>query len=312
MVMLACLAAHAPAQAPSPAVPPGEPITVTGCRVAFVDDVMLSSERRGIVAAIAKPGEQVDAGQDVARLRDVVLKASLAIAQREASNDVEVRFAQKASELAELRCERALQANRQNVGTVSELELKELRLSADRAALQYEQADHRLAVARLRLAEISATVETLHVAAPFAARVRAVYKQPGEVVQEGEAVAEIVNADRVRVEGDVPLVDVAGVARGAPVEVRFDDPKAPPDLAQRVFTGTITFVDLKVEPVSQKVHIAAELDNRRGLLREGLVATMLIPRRAPPMARRSRWRRRGSARATVGSPSSRRAVRSIK
>lgn len=263
--------------------PSSEPIVVVGCRVTFVDEVAISSERRGIVAAIARPGDRVDAGQDVARLRDSVLKAGLAIAQREAANDVEVRFAQKAAELAELKFQWAAEANGKNAGTVSEQELKELRLAADRAVLQCEQADNALAIARLKLAEMSVTVESLHVAAPFAGRVRAVYMQAGEFVQEGEVLAEIVNADRVRVEGDVPLAEAGRIVPGAPVEVRIEGVASPSELAHRTFTGAITFVDVKVEPVSQKVHVAAELDNRHGLLRGGLVATMMIPRAAAPL-----------------------------
>lgn len=258
--------------------PPADPVVATGCRVSFVDEVALSSERRGIVATIVRPGDRVDAGQDVAQLRDSVLKAGLAIAQREAANEVDVRFAQQASELAELKFQWAAEANRKNAGTVSEQELKELRLAADRAVLQCEQADNALAINRLKLAEMSVTVESLHVAAPFAGRVRAVYKQAGEFVQEGEVVAELVNADRVRVEGDVPLAAAGRIAPGAPVEVRIEGVAAPSDLEHRTFAGVITFVDVKVEPVSQTVHVAAELDNRHGLLRGGLVASMLIQR----------------------------------
>jgi len=266
---------------PQSTAPPGEVVVANGCRVRFVDEVAVSAERRGIVAAIARPGDRVDAGQDVARLRDSVLKASLAIAQREAANDVEVRFAQMASQLANLKYQWAVDANAKNAGTVSEQELKELQLAADRAALQCEQAEHGLAVARLKLAEMSLAVESLHISAPFAGQVLGVYKQVGEFVQEGEPLAAIVSADRVRVEGDVPLADAGGIAPGTPVQIRIEGVADPAEIAQRVFTGAVTFVDAKVEPVSQQVHIIAELENRHGLLRGGMVASMIIRRAAP-------------------------------
>ena len=44
------------------------------------------------------------------------------------------------------------------------------------------------------------------------------------------------------------------------------------------YLARLEFIDVKVEPVSQKVHVAAELDNRDGLLRDGLTATMFIHR----------------------------------
>lgn len=281
-LLLASLCAWSSGQSPTA----DQFVTVQGCRLTLIDDVKLASERRGILAEIVAPGARIAVGGNVARLRDSVLKASLALAQREAANDIEVRFAQKAAELAALKHERALMANQQSAGTVSDLELKELRLSADRAALQYEQAEHGLAMARLRLEEMRASFDSLHIVTPFAAQVRAVYKQPGEVVQEGEAVAEVVNTDRIRVEGDVNLIDLPFVAPQTTVQVRIEGSSSPPELAQQVFSGSITFVDVKVEPVSQKVHIAAELDNSSGLLREGLMGVMFIMKPNAAVAQR--------------------------
>ena len=255
-------------------------VTAPGCRITFVDHVQLASERQGILAEIAPPGARVAAGGDVGRLRDTLLKASLAIAEREASNDIEVRFALKAAEVSQLKHERALSANQQVVGTVSELELKELRLAADRAVLQHEQAEHRLAIARLRLDEMRASCESLHIVAPFAAHVVAVYKRPGEVVQQGELVAEVVNTERIRVEGAISFSDLAFVAPQAKVHLKVEAP-ASLGLAEQVFTGAITFVDVKIEPVSQTVRIAAEVDNSSGLLREGLKGVMYIPKPPP-------------------------------
>lgn len=276
----ACAAAWALvcAAASGQPLPEGEFIVVAGCRLSYVDAVSLAAERRGVLADIARPGDAVAAGQHVARLRDAVLRAGLAIAEREASNDVEVRFAAKAAELAEVKYDRAVQANRRAIGTVSEIELRELRLAADRAVLQLEEAQHRLGVAGLRLEEIRATLASLHVTAPFAARVRAVYKQPGEVVQEGEVIAELVNTERVRVEGDVELSALPWIAAHGAAYVRIEGNSIPAEWSQQAFAGVITFVDVKVEPVSKKVHIAAEIDNRAGFLREGLPAVMLIPK----------------------------------
>jgi hypothetical protein len=260
-------------------------VVATGCRIVYVDSVELASERRGILAAIVAPGAALPAGGEVARLRDAVLKATMAIAEREAANDVEVRFAAKAAELADLKHQRALQANQQSVGTVSDLELRELRLAAERATLQFEQAEHRLAVAKLRVEEIRASVDALHITAPFAAFVRAVYKRPGEVVQEGEVVAELVSPSRVRIEGDVPLAALPWVTPQAEVLVRLTDASATevapamPEAAPVELVARITFVDMNVEPVSRTVRIAAELDNTGGRLREGLSATLLIPKR---------------------------------
>jgi membrane fusion protein, multidrug efflux system len=255
-------------------------VVAPDCRVTYAQSIQLASERRGIVAGILKPGAEAAAGGDVVQLKDSLVRATMAIAEREAGNDVELRFAQKAAELSQLKYDRAMAADAKITGTVSELEMKELRLAAERAALQCEQAEHRLAVARLRRDEAKATLDSYHIVAPFKATVRATFKQPGEVVQEGEVVAEIVNPERIRIEGDVPLQDLPALALHAEVIVRINSSPGSTTATARDYLARLEFVDVKVEPVSQKVHVAAELDNRDGLLRDGLTATMFIRRAA--------------------------------
>jgi membrane fusion protein (multidrug efflux system) len=164
--------------------------------------------------------------------------------------------------------------------------MKELRLAAERATLQCEQAEHRLAVARLRRDEARATLDSYHIVSPFKATVRATFKQPGEVVQEGEIVAEIVNPERIRVEGNIPLADLPALALHSEVIVRIKSSTGSTMATAQDYPARLEFIDVKVEPVSQKVSIAAELNNRDGLLREGLTATMFI-RRADSEAQKS-------------------------
>ena len=207
-------------------------------------------------------------------------EAGLAIAEREASNDVEVRFAAKAAELAELKYERAMQANRKIVGTVSDLELRGAATGRrSGGVLQFEQAEHRLAVAALRLEEMRATVESLRMSRRLS---------PGACGPCTSSRAKSCKRARssprssTRTECASRATSSSATWRGlspqAEVDVRVDGAAVPPELARGVFRGVITFVDVKVEPVSKKVHIAAEVDNRDGLLREGLPAVMLIPR----------------------------------
>jgi multidrug efflux pump subunit AcrA (membrane-fusion protein) len=215
-------------------------------------------------------------GDNVAQLRDAALRAGLAIAEREASNDIEVRFARKAAELAQSRYERAAQANRTLSGTVSDLELSELRLAAEKAALQLEQAEHLLAVSALRRDEMRETLAALRISAPFDAFVRSTYKKPGEFVREGEVIAEIVHSGRVRVEGFLSADVLPRVRPGQRVEVRLNGTSVDPLTPPQRFHGELGFVDIKVEPVSQKVRVWADVANESGVLREGLAAIMFI------------------------------------
>ncbi len=59
-------------------------------------------------------------------------------------SDVEVRYAKKAAELADLEYQKAIEANRRLNGTVPQLEVNRLRLQAEMAHLQIEQAQREL------------------------------------------------------------------------------------------------------------------------------------------------------------------------
>jgi multidrug resistance efflux pump len=264
------------AQFDQPTMRAGAFVTATDCRLMLVDDVQLASARAGILEDVAQEGSLVSSGVSIARLRDSVLRSSLAIAERQASSDIEIRFAKKAAHLAQLNYDRAAQANRTLAGTVAELELGELALAAEKAALQLEQAEHQHALAALRRDEMRETLATLQIPAPFDAFVRSVYKKPGEFVQEGEVIAEIVNSGSIRVEGYIAAADLSRVRPGQRVEVRLADERNEAGTDKLRFYGELGFVDVKVEPVSQKVRIWADVKNTPPVLHEGLRATMFI------------------------------------
>ena len=132
-------------------------IVVPECRIRLIDEVQLSCERSGILDEVVAEGGTVRQGESVARIRDHLIRAACAIAEAEAENDVEVRFARKAVDLAQLKYVRSMEANKAIPGTVSELELGELRLGAEKALLQLEQAEHQFAIAGLKRDEIRAT-----------------------------------------------------------------------------------------------------------------------------------------------------------
>lgn len=249
---------------------------VPQCRVRLIDEVQLASEQTGILESLAVEGSQVPAGNIVAQLRDRSVRASLAMAEREATNNIDVRFAGKASELAQLKYIRAVEANRSAAGTVPELDLRELRLDAEKSLLQLEQAEHQFAIAGLKRDEIRILLDTYRVEAPFDAFVVEVFKKPGEVVRAGEPILTVVNTSRVRVEGFIALEELDWVRPGQPVEVIAEGPDQHDRGRPLTFPGRLGFVDVKVEPVSGKVRVWAEVLNRDNLLRDGLRATMVI------------------------------------
>ena len=251
-------------------------IVVGDCRVRLLNEVQLSSARTGILEMAVAEGETVKSGAVVARLRDRLQRVGHAIAEREATNDIDVRFARKASELAQAKFLRAVDANKSATGTVSELELRELRLAAEKSLLQIEQAEHHFLIAGLKRDEADENVSLFQVVAPFDGTVLDVYKHQGEVVREGEQIVRLASAARVRVEGYVAVEQAARIRRGSAVQARLQcDDKSEP-LSHDAYPGRIVFVDIKVEPVSRKVRVLAEVGNPDGLLRDGLEAALTV------------------------------------
>lgn len=251
-------------------------IVVPQCRIRLNDDVQLSCERTGILDVVVQEGTEVKAGSVVAKIRDDEVRANLAVISKEASNDVEVRFAQKATELAQVKYLRALDANKASPGTVPELELRELRLLADKSLLQLEQAKHQFELAGLRRDEITERMKSYYVAAPFDAFVAQVHKQTGEVVREGEPVLELANTRLVRVEGYLDANDVPFVRMGTVVSVSLAPRSVGGNLA---FSGRVAYVGVKVEPVTQKVRFWATVENHDNVLKDGLLANITIGNR---------------------------------
>lgn len=249
-----------------------EPILIPECRVNLVNEVSLSCERAGILEFVALQGAVVRQGEVIVRLRDAIARSTYLIAERESSNDIEIRFARKASELAQLKYERAQQADQAIEGTVTEFELRELRLAAERSLLQLQQAEHQFEISGLRKQEQLEILRSYQITAPFDAFVRVAIKKPNEYVREGEVVLELVNDGLIRVEGFVDVRDLPYVMIGNQVAVYMDDSSG----ERKSFPGRITFVDTKIEPVSMRARVTAQVSNVNSILKDGLLVTMAI------------------------------------
>src|SRR5262249_7212375 len=89
------------------------PVEGERCLISLVDDVTLAFGLPGIVDCIGpREGDSVVVGQFIAGVQEDVAKATLAIAAAEAESDVDVRYSEAASKVAQTEHEKALEANR--------------------------------------------------------------------------------------------------------------------------------------------------------------------------------------------------------
>lgn len=261
-------------------------ITLTNCRVKIIDQIPLASDRAGVLAEMSlTEGSPITARQRVARIRDDVIQAQLAIAQQKAEFTGEVAAKEKARDSAENEYRQALEANRVTARTVTQLELERMKLAADIADSDIQKAKHELQVHRLERDQASAELAAYAITAPFSGIVTKVYKKRGEAVRQGDPVIELTSTDRVRVDGWLELPDSYRVTQGMPVKVQLDLENYDLPEEKLVFDGRITFVDVVVETTGEKVKVSAEVVNHDNVLRAGLIARMtIIPTRTATAA----------------------------
>ena len=190
-------------------------VEVDRCTVKLIDEVILSCERAGILGAVSvREGDRVTEGQLLATLKDDVARAALAVAEIEDSSDIDIRFAQNASEVAAVEYEKVQEANRRVPGTVPGVEVRRARLAADKTVLEIEKARHTHEVQVAKRDEAAAQLATYRIEAPFEGFVTRVHLSRGAAVRQGDPVIELVSTRKVRVEGYISVNKLTFVRPG--------------------------------------------------------------------------------------------------
>jgi multidrug efflux pump subunit AcrA (membrane-fusion protein) len=277
--VVAGLAASAPPgsdRAPSAKSAP-RGVRVEQCIVRLLDEVVLSSERAGVLASIdVREGATVSEGQLLAGLKDDVARATLAVAEAEAESDVDIRFAQKASGVAEIEHRKMVEANDKVPQTIPDIDVRKAKLAAEKTVLEIEKATQTRKIHTLKRDEAAAQLDTYRIEAPFEGFITRVHFSKGASVKQGDPVIELVSTRKVRVEGYVGVGELAAVRPGAKISVQLDGAEIPADLKKKSYPGTIVFVDVKSTPVEHKIRVWAEVENLENSLRSGLNATMTV------------------------------------
>jgi multidrug efflux pump subunit AcrA (membrane-fusion protein) len=262
-------------------------LDVDWVQITLIDEVELAAREPGQVVQLSVvEGQLVKEDELLAQIDDTepqILKrraqVEAAIAKRQASNDVKVRFARKSHEVAQAELQRAKESVEKFAKSVSETELDRLRLAAERTLLEVEQAEHDQQVAALtydlKQTEVDVaerSIDRKKVVSPLTGMIVELKRRRGEWVQPGDVVARLVRIDRVRAEGFVPANQVTPDLLGSPAKLEIDLPGKP----KSEFTGKIAFVSPEVNPVNGEVRIWAEIENRDFLLRPGLKAKLTI------------------------------------
>jgi RND family efflux transporter MFP subunit len=272
------------ADGPKPAT--GSPIEAESVVLRLIEEAEVPAQEGGMVTGVAvRDGQRVKQGELLAQIDDQVsklaadaAKAKYDITHEKATNDVKIRYAQKALDVSEAELRRSTESVEKFAKSVSQSQLDVEQLTVQKNRLEAEQADHEQAVAVLEmkaqeneLNAAKAEITRRRIVAPFDGSIVQVYLRKGEWAEPGQKALRIVNTDRLKAEGFIRAEDAVSTTPGKPIELVVE-------LAgkSKVFTGKLVFVSPEVDPITGQVRVWAEIDNRDGQLRPGQAARMRI------------------------------------
>jgi multidrug efflux pump subunit AcrA (membrane-fusion protein) len=274
LLPLICCCARCCAE--EPADPVTSTVTVEECQIRVVNRALLAAEREGVVDRnVVRVGETVEEGAELLLLRSEVPRATLELAEFQAGNDANLRLALALRDSLQSDYESVRELDEQNA--ISSRELRLRKREYDRAVLTVEQREYEQRFSQLEVARARAELNAYRVRAPFAGTVTRVMKSPGESVQDGEPVLELVNTGIVHVEGYGRLSDFWNVRAGTRVRVQLVAPELEGlEISDEPVEGRLILVDPLVQPVARQVRIVAEAPNPNNILRDGLTARMIV------------------------------------
>jgi len=138
---------------------------------------------------------------------------------------------------------------------------------------QLDQAATQLAVSKARLQEVRARLERAQIVAPARGVLNHLPVEPGEYLQPGMPVAEIVDTETVKVVVNIPERDIAYFSPGQTVEILADIRGR-----QQSFEGIITFISRVADDRTRSTRVEIELDNEDDLLHSGQIVLARLTR----------------------------------
>jgi multidrug efflux pump subunit AcrA (membrane-fusion protein) len=293
IAIVALTVAAPPSVAATPQAAPSltREVQLAHCLVSLIEDVQVPAREAGALTSVGVvEGQYVTQGQLLAQIDDQQPRTDKLAAELErdaalvkAQDNIEVRYAEAAFEVAAIELERALSIERKNANAVTQQDIQKLRLAKHRDELQIERSKLEMRVAKMKADVHQAAVKSAddavarrQIVSPLAGVVVTLFHEKGEWVAAGEPVLQVIRVDRLRVEGFVSGAEIGpDEIAGRPVTVEVQ--LAAGRTAR--FSGKVVFVSPLVQ-AGDKYRVRAEVENRSEngspLLRPGMSATMTI------------------------------------
>lgn len=253
---LAGLAPAVQAQAPVPAPPPAALSAANPSQdkegrirvqLSALQQTLLSAEIAARIASLPfKEGDAFKAGQLLVSFDCALFRAQLAKA--DAATEAARQTLKVNRRLAEL-------------GSISTLEV-------DQAAGKAKESEAEAAAMRV-------TVSKCAIAAPYSGRVAKLHVEPFQYVQQGKPIVEILDSQKLEVKLIVPSKWLAWLNKDTRFDIHVDE-------LNRDYKARVTRLGARIDPVSQSVSLAGEVDGAHPELLSGMSGWASF---TPPAAR---------------------------
>jgi membrane fusion protein, multidrug efflux system len=220
------------------------------------ESIMVTAKVSGTVQEIAfEEGQKIKTGEVLIRFdtdeRRADIEAAIAEIRRAEAQRNEIRT----------RLERAQELRRSGAGAAAQVE--------DLTA-QVKTLDSAIASAEARRKAAEARLEDLIIRAPFAGRLGTRSVSLGAYVSPGTRITTLDDLSKVRLDFAVPENLVGQLQPGQTVRARS------PAFGERVFTGKVSVIDTRVDPVTRTVRLTAEFPNDDEALRPGMFLSVTL------------------------------------
>ncbi|PQO26029.1 hypothetical protein C5Y96_21500 [Blastopirellula marina] len=247
-------------------------VVVERCLVSLIDEVNVPAQETGVLVSIpVERGDYVTVGTQIAQIDDSlptkqreIAKLKFDKATEQATNQVDIKYAAKAAEVAKAEFEQLEAANKGVKGAIAEITIRKAQLQWEKALLQAEQADMNFKVAGMTAGEAEAEMEAADMiidkcktTTPIDGVVVQKYRHEGEWVRPGDPLMRVVGLKRLKVEGSLNAdTYVPGMVIGKPVTVQAETPGGLIKLE-----GTVVFASPEIDATGN-FDFTAEVQNQ--------------------------------------------------
>lgn len=262
-------------------------VPVENALLKTIETTRLAAEVAGKIEKLnVVEGDSVIVDQTLGKIRDTTVKLkmehakiAMAIARKKQRSDIDLRLAQRRSEVAINELERAESANERIANTYQPKEIDRLRLVSASTLLEIERAQHAqelfeldVMVAENEYRQAEHLLARHQIQSPATGVVVAVNKRVGEWVEPGTELLEIVRIDRLRIEGFI-----AGIAINKNLVGRQANVIVSKGTQESQLQGKVVFVSPDANPVNGQVRVYLEIDNSDGEFLPGMRVKAFIP-----------------------------------